>query len=262
MPRIDELRREIAKVEDEELERYLVERSGLPEERLNLQLVHAAAEEAPVFKLTQWVRKGPAEAPNDAPPIALVMAGAVGLGRLIAEDEDRHVGTLRAMTSDQRWRVREAVAMALQRVGTEDPEALFEIAESWADTGGPFEQRAAVAGVVEPHLLEDPEAAERALDLVDDVTEAFHEARTHDDEGLVALREALGYAWSVVVPALPDLARPRFEAWLAVDDPNVRWVLKENLKTEQMHSVDPAWAKRTLERLDQQPTRGPEDRGR
>lgn len=250
MDDVQELRAEIREVPDEEVQAFLLDRAELPSSRANRALVQAGAEEVQGFRLEQWVRKGPGEAPNDAPQVVLVVVGTVGLGRLVAEGDQRHVGTLRSMASDPRWRVREAVGLALQRIGVEDTERAFAIAEDWAASGGPFEQRAAVAGIADPRLLEDPDLAQRALDLVDDVTSSFQQARTHDDEGLVALREALGRAWSVVVAAAPDRGRPRFEAWLAVDDPGVRWVLEENLKDERMRSIDREWAVRTLERLE------------
>lgn len=269
MSGVDELREEIASLEDEEIAPFLVQNSGLAvretlggpgpgggpggaqggdEQRLNLALVHAAAEEAPPHLFQDWVRTGAKEAPNEAPEVALVVAGAVGMGRLIAEGEARHVDTVRTLASDPRWRVREGVTMAMHRIGREDPSRMLDIAEEWA-TGQPLEQRAAVAAIAQPELLEEAEHARRALDLLDDLTEALHEARTHDDEALIALRKALGVAWSAAVAALPEEGRHRFEAWLAVDDPDVRWVLEQNLKQRPMHEVAPEWVERTLEQL-------------
>lgn len=259
--RVSELREEIADLEEEEIEVFLIENSGLPDPqrlappeegpeqaRLDLALMHAAAEQAPMHLFQNWVRRGAKEAPNNAPHIAPVVAGTIGLGRLIAEGEERHVGTLRSLSSDSRWRVREAVAMALHRVGQEDPDHLIQIAEEWSK-GSPLEQRGAVAGLAKPGLLDGEDRARRALDLLDDLTEALQQARTHDDEGLIALRKALGVAWSVVVQAIPREGRARFEAWLAVEDPDVRWVLEENLKQRPMREVDPEWVEQTLDRL-------------
>lgn len=259
--RVREHRDAISNLEDDDIEEHLIQHSGLPhpqeipaggdapdQARLDLALVHAAAEEAPAHLFQKWVRRGAKEAPNETPLVAPVVAGAIGLGRLIAQGHERHVGTLRGLSSDPRWRVREAVVMALHRLGDEDPEHVVRIVEDWA-RGSPLEQRAAVATLAHPKIVDDPALAERGLEVLDDVTEALHEARTHDDEGLIQLRKALGVAWSVVVAQLPQRGRARFEAWLAVEDPDVRWVLKENLQQRPMRRMDPAWVEETLDRL-------------
>lgn len=259
--RVQAYREELSKLEDDDLEDHLVENSGLPhpqdlgpgspapeQAQLDLALMHAAAEEAPAHMFQNWVRRGAKQAPNETPFVAPVVAGTIGLGRLIAEGDHHHVGTLRSLSSDPRWRVREAVVMALHRVAREDPEHVLEIVEDWS-TGGPVEQRAAVATLAHPLMVEKEDHARRALEALDDVTEALHEARTHDDEGLIALRKALGVAWSVAVAALPREGRARFEAWLAVEDPDVRWVLEENLKQRPMREVAPEWVEETLDRL-------------
>lgn len=260
------LRETLEDLGDEEFEPFLLENCGLggldplggpgpgggggQQQRLDLEVVHAVAEHAPPHLFQDWVRRGQKEAPNDMPEVSTVVAGAIGLGRLVADGQGRHEDTLRTLASDDRWRVREAVTMAMHRIGREAPDRMLDIAEDWT-TGQPLEQRAAVSAVAEPRILgEDEVVAERALDLVDEMTETLHEARTHDDEGLVALRKALGVAWSAVVAALPRQGRHRFEAWLAVDDPNVRWVLEQNLQQPPMQELDPEWVERTLQQLD------------
>ena len=56
-----------------------------------------------------------------------------------------------------------------------------------------------------------------------------------------ALRKALGYAWSVVVVAGPPEARARFEALLASDDPDVRWIVRANLEKARLERLDAEW---------------------
>jgi hypothetical protein len=103
------------------------------------------------------------------------MCGAVGLGRLVAQGKRRHLARLRELASDPRWRVREAVAMAHQRWGDDDFEAMAEAAERWAD-GTPLEQRPAVAALCEPRLC-SAAAARRALDLVEHLTASLPRSR-------------------------------------------------------------------------------------
>ena len=94
---------------------FLLAESGLPGARANLELVRAAAEEADEPRLMRLA---------DSEEEFLVMCGAVGLGRLAAEGKRGHLARLRELACDPRWRVREAVALALQRWGEGDFEAM------------------------------------------------------------------------------------------------------------------------------------------
>src|SRR6185437_5827068 len=85
---------------------------------------------------------------------------------------------------------------------------LGKIAREWAQ-GSPLVARAAVAAVAEPRLLKTSAAVEAGLNVLDDATQRVLES--HDG----VLRQALGYAWSVVVAADPARVLPRFEAWEA-----------------------------------------------
>jgi hypothetical protein len=53
------------------------------------------------------------------------------------------------------------------------------------------------------------------------------------------LRQGLGYCWSVAVAALPDEGFPRMERLASLDDPDVRWVVRENLKKARLARADP-----------------------
>ncbi len=55
------------------------------------------------------------------------------------------------------------------------------------------------------------------------------------------LRQALGYAWSVAIVYAPAAKRVVFERWLDVDDPDVRWIVSENLKKARLTRLDAAW---------------------
>jgi HEAT repeat protein len=89
----------------------------------------------------------------------LALCGAVGLGRLLAEGDPEAAPSLRRLAEDYRWRVREGVAMGLQRLGGDDLQRLFGLAAGWAAEPSALAQRAAVAGVCEPRLLCQPAAA-------------------------------------------------------------------------------------------------------
>ncbi len=62
------------------------------------------------------------------------------------------------------------------------------------------------------------------------------------------LRKGLGYCWSVAVAALPEPGKARMERWLASDDPDVRWIMRENLKKARLQRLDPEWVARMQRR--------------
>lgn len=98
------------------------------------------------------------------------MCGAVGLGRLLADGDRLAEDVLRQPAGDERWRVREGVAMALQRLGDADVTAMLDVADDWAGDASPYVRRAAVAGACEPRLILDDAVARLVLALLDSVT--------------------------------------------------------------------------------------------
>jgi hypothetical protein len=45
----------------------------------------------------------------------------------------------------------------------------------------------------------------------------------------------------VAVVALPDAGKPLMEKWLASPDPDIRWIMRENLKKNRLVKMDAAW---------------------
>jgi hypothetical protein len=175
--------------------------------------------------------------------VFLAVCGAVGLGRLLADGDRGARETLERLAADPRWRVREGVAMGLQRLGAKDMDALLRIAEEWT-RGGRLQQRAAAAAICEPALLRRPEDAQRALRILDAITASIADAGDAKTEEFRVLRQALGYCWSVAAAALPAAGTMMMERWLAVDDADIRWVMRENLTKARLARVAPDWVAR------------------
>lgn len=178
----------------------------------------------------------------------MAAVGAAGLGRLVLEGEHQYLATLRRLAGDPRWRVREGVAMALQRIGSVHLDLLLGIAGEWA-RGKRYEQRAAVAALAEPPLLRDVAVVARALDLFDAITGSIVGASDRRTDGFITLSKALGYGWSVLVAAAPSVAKVRMERWLRSDDPDVRRVMRENLAKARLERADREWTARWRQRL-------------
>ena len=222
-------------------EAFLMSNSGLPGPRGNLELAQAAADVATPSDLRRWAAIGPDRAGTNEPLGFVAVCGVVGLGRLAVEGDTAALDELRGHANDPRWRVREAVAMALQRVGDADMTTLLQVATDWSE-GSAYERRAVVAALAEPRLLRDPEAARVVIDLFDRISGSFE--RDDSDrkaEDRIALRKGLGYGWSVVIAADPTRGEPAFERWLGSGDPDIRWICRENLKKARLTRMDPAW---------------------
>lgn len=240
---VEEYRKRLRVLDPDAIEAHLLEHSGLPGERANLELADAFAEEGSEPMFQRFLTYGPDRAPANSPEEFLAFCGVVGLGRLIAEGERQHMDELRTLASDPRWRIREAVAMALQRVGEADMDYLLDAMAEWA-RGGALEQRAAVAALCEPKLLTDDEQVLRVLNILDGITESIHAREDRRSEEFRVLRKGLGYCWSVAVVAMPEAGKERIQRWLDTDDPDIRWIMRENLKKQRLTKMDAAWVER------------------
>jgi hypothetical protein len=240
MGKVDEHRAKLARLTD--WEPYLLAESGLPGPRGNLELAAAFAAEASASQIRRYAALSPEQAPGGTAREFLAVCGVLGLGRFLVAGEEKAARLLRARAADPRWRVREAVAMALQTLGDADIPRLMSMAAEWR-SGTFFEQRAVVAGLCEPRLLRATTPARATIKILDQITAGLAKAADRREEGFKVLRQALGYGWSVAVVALPEEGKKKFERWFREDDPDVRWVLGENLKKARLARLDPGWVK-------------------
>ena len=208
-------------------EPYLKKHSGLPGTRANLELVEAVGDEADADRLWRM------SASSDE---FLALCGTAGLGKVALMEPATVMTWLKELASDPRWRVREGVAIALQRIGREDMSHLITEMQAWSGEG-PYVQRAAAAGLCEPALLKTREHAVETLEILDDITTSLAASRERKDIGFRVLRKALGYCWSVAAAAAPENALPYFEKWIQSKDKDVVWVIKSNLAKARMANL-------------------------
>ena len=227
---------------------YLLQGSGLPGPRGNIELARAVADEGDEPLFLRYLEFDAKRAPTNSPEEFLVFCGVLGLGRLLAAGRHDALASLRRSARDARWRTREAVAMALQRWGQVDMDALLEEMEVWSQ-GELLEQRAAAAASCEPGLLGVPEHAQRALKVLDAITDSLLSVQNRKSDAFRALRKGLGYCWSVAVAAEPESGRALMEKWIAHHDPDVRWIMRNNLKKKRLHRMDAEWVARCLTAL-------------
>jgi hypothetical protein len=213
---------------------YLRAHSRLPGPRANLELVEAVGDVADADTLWRL------SASSDE---FLALCGTAGLGRLAVSEPEPVLRWLEQLAADPRWRVREGVAIALQRLGRESMPTLLDEMEKWS-RGGPYVQRAAAAALCEPALLKRPAEASRVLKILDHVTRSMAATRDRKQEGYKVLRKAMGYCWSVAAAANPEAGRRLMAKWLQSKDPDVRWVMQSNLGKARLSVLGKTWLSR------------------
>jgi len=232
-----------------ELETFLLANSGLPGPRGNLELAHDLADllaGAPLLPavrkiLERWRALTAEGAPTGDPREYLCFCGTLAwsadwVRRQGGRGSAQIARSLRRAAGDPRWRRREAVAMALQRIGEKDSTALLELLATWLESGSFLELRAVAAALAHSPLLDEPGFARQALSLADRllarVAAAAPDARR--GEAFRVLRQGLGYALSVLAVAEPERGFTLLERWAARRDPDVAWILRENLKKKRL----------------------------
>jgi HEAT repeat protein len=172
------------------------------------------------------------------------------LGRLLAEGDERILDQLRPFANDPRWRLREGVAMALQRLGKQDMLRLLEAMQTWS-TGNWLEKRAAAAALAEPVLLHNEKEALEALQILDQITASMvnfgENSGDAKNEKFKILQQGMSYCWSVVVAAAPGQGKRLMEKWLACPDRAIQRIMQENFKKNRLIRMDPAWVEKWRE---------------
>jgi len=221
----------------------LLKESGLPGPRGNIELAQVVANEGNRRLFQRYITYTAEEAPVNSPYEFLTFCGIVGLGRLLAEGDTSLIKTLHQFASDPRWRIREGVAIALQRLGDVNMERLIAVMREWGQ-GTALEQRAAAAALCEPRLLGRAQYARAVLGILDQITMGIEQVENRRSDDFLTLRKGLGYCWSVAVVALPIEGKALMEKWMDKSDKDVRWIMKENLKKARLVRMDADWVKK------------------
>jgi hypothetical protein len=234
------------------LAHFLMEKSNLPSPRMNVTLVEAFADVVGEFVtrpklnvgrlaalLDSWAAIPIGDAPVNHPREILPAAAALAYGQVAVTRPDwwgDEVAKLKRAASDKRWRTREMVATAWQRLLEADWPRASEALVSWASNGTPLEVRAAVSAVAEPRLLGNKAHAEDALSVQAEGANRFlniPEERRRDDDVRV-LRQALGFTLSVVTAASPETGFHLMEELAALPDIDMIWIIRENMKKKRL----------------------------
>ncbi len=230
------------------LEFYLREQSRLPGSRANLELVSDLSE-----LLAAVVTEQPGEARmlllylvrdtktvvSNTPAEFVVLCGVVAFGACAAMRSDWRgevFDLLGQFACSPAWRVREGAALAFQRLLPVAAQETIEYLMELAAEGNCFQQRASIAAIAEPPLLHTPALIEAALTIQQLVLERLHAipAAERKRADVRVLRQALGYTLSVVAAAAPEKGFALMRECATWGDPDINWVLRENLKKKRL----------------------------
>ena len=232
----------LATGDDSALRATLTSHSGLPGARMNLRLVGDFAEavgavvlrpDPPVQRLEDLLDGWAAEdAAGDEPEVILPCAAHAAYGEVGAVRPDwwdDEIAKLRRGATDDRWRVREVVAQALQRLLDADWPRTIDALLAWAADPDPLVVRAAAAGVAEPRLVRAKPAARDAVEVQRRAVATYRslppERRRRDDAK--ALRQALGFTLSVPSAVTGDLTL--LDELASSGDRDLEWIARQNL---------------------------------
>lgn len=247
----------------DDLKAYLISHSNLPSPRANLELAEAfgdlmetlVAKESRVgWDLCDMLVHYPVDdLPANHPEEFLPFCGAIGLGGVASSNQEflnPSIAALKELASSSRWRTREAVRMALQRLlRRQYPETGQEL-EGWIGEGDLLQIRAVAAAIADPTLLKEKSRAVWALNLHQQIMERVKEVQDRTSDAFRVLRKALGYTVSVVVSAIPEDGFQWMTDELKNDDPDIKWILRENLKKKRLLRAFPQEVDRIRELIE------------
>ncbi len=225
------------------LESVLVAGSNLPGPRGNLELAaafgDAVGERGPgpdVWGvLMAWTTLSAAEAPTNDPREFLPFCALQGLAALYRHESPTHqaaiTGILRRAADDERWRLREAVAMALQRISEWDFATVQLTLWEWLDDATLAEQRAVVAALAHPPVLDRPERAAFCLAVSERLLQSVAklDGAARRSPQFEVLTKGLSYAISVFVAAAPKEGFALLARWAVLPDVDSRRIVRANL---------------------------------
>ena len=249
-----------------EIRKLLMENSNLPGPRGNLELAHSFAASVADMHLDDWqwdflmemagtsVANAPVNTPGEFLPFCALLAFGALYGNGLPRPRRRGaLAALIAASSDVRWRVREGVAQGLQLIGERNPAALRTIVTDWLPTSSLLEQRAIAAGLAHPPLLGDAGFAlfsvETARTILSAVTRA--DGKTRKTEPFKILRQGMAYCLSVYTAHCPAEGFTLLRKSAAIRDPDMAWIIKENLKKKRLRAPFPEDVKKVQLILDE-----------
>jgi len=230
------------------LEFYLRDQSRLPGTRANIELAQDLSQHlaflVPAFPdemralLNHLVREE-ARVVANTPGEFVVMCGVLGFGAsavAVAEWREDVFERLSQYARSHAKRAREAATLALQKMLLAAPDETLLLLMDLLDRGDCLQLRACLAAISESSLLTSMQFVSSALIMQRVALEYLHALPANERRraDVRVLRDTLGYTLSVVTAASPDDGFALMCEIATWSDPDINWVLRENLKKRRL----------------------------
>jgi hypothetical protein len=234
-----------------EIESYLLEYSNLPGKRGNIELAFSFADyveekyskdKGQVFTYCLTLIS---ENPHDTqvigneeflPFCAIIALGRIG--KIDATKEDEVIEFLKVSAKDGRWRIREAVAMAIQELMDVHPKATIEKLHAWVNEDTYLVHRALVAGVAEPRLMNNRDIARVSLEIHKIILGKIAREPAIRDKDYKVLVKGLCYTLSVIITGIEDEGFAYLEALITTEHPIIKKIVRENKKKNRLKRLN------------------------
>jgi hypothetical protein len=233
--------------DDRKLINYLSLHSELPGRRANLELGEAFIEVVSDFKsshseclykvILHMLEYTIENAPVNDPKEFIAFCGTWALCSLGVLDSFKNLAltNLKKLATDPRWRIREAVAKAIQILIENNDVLVLDDLQNWLRAKNHWLlMRAVAAGVAEPRILIEEKFVSKALEFHKIIINHITINNERNSEEFKTLRKALGYTLSVVICATPKKGFDYIKRLLQIQDKDIIWIVKNNLKKNRL----------------------------
>ncbi|MNE10448.1 hypothetical protein D3C76_27140 [compost metagenome] len=242
----------------EKLEVLLMSESNLPGPRGNLELAGVFADQFQTNDvaeemwelLLKWTEIDSSQVDTNEARVFLPFCAIQALGAYFPSANEtkrrRCLDKIVAAMSDSRWRIREASAMALQRIGESNFPAIRILFEQMFDHANLLERRAFVAALAHPPILKDTDAALFALELSEHILDDIAaDPSLGKSEEYRVLSKGLEYAISLFVEKLPLEGFALFNKYAVRGDKRIQKIVKSNIGKSRIAKKYPDEIRRT-----------------
>ncbi len=248
--------------DDSLVQEYLIKNSRLPSPRANLELAYSLDELILTFnenkkdelwklffKLSQITAEA---APMNDPKEFLSYCGIFGIGSIANNYHSYLFESLKILKKaaiDKRWRTREATAHVLAKLIKTYKGKVIDRILPWIKEKNWLLIRAVAGAFAVPKLLEDPNIANTAFELHINIIELILKEKNRKHHEFRSARKGFAYTFSTVVLALPEKGFQFLESLTLIDDVDIRWILKQNLRKNRLKNRFPKKVKYLLSQI-------------
>jgi|GEM_PF-1640777 len=225
---------------------YLINNSNLPGPAVNLSLSYAFADLIKDIEysqgmyniITDWLVNYD-EVDVNEPKIIIPVSVIQALGEIfnkisINQIKNEIIDRFKYYSNDKRWRIREAVCFALQRIGENDFNAINKIFLRWINNASLLEQRAIIVSLAHYPILNKKDNILFSLEISEVILNNILKYEDKKNEDFRIIKKALSFTLSVYVSKLPDDGFKLLEKWAKVDDKDIKDIIKSNLKKSRL----------------------------